>query len=64
MISAGNDIAALAKVNKERIPQPRFYSKILSDSERALYHQPQLTILPFENYVWLLWSVKESVYKY
>ena len=64
MRSAGNDIVALRSVNKERTSQFRFYSKILSASEQSLYHQPQWTNLPFENYVWLLWSVKESVYKY
>lgn len=64
MRSAGNDIVALRSVDKERTSQFRFYSKILSASEQSLYHQPQWTNIPFENYVWLLWSVKESVYKY
>ena len=64
MRSTGNDIVALALVNKQRTSQFRFYSKILSVSEQKLYHQPELQQLPFENYVWLLWSVKESAYKY
>jgi phosphopantetheinyl transferase (holo-ACP synthase) len=64
MKSAGNDIVALRTVNKQRTGQFRFYSKILSVSEQVLYHQPGPAIIPFVNYVWLLWSVKESVYKY
>jgi phosphopantetheinyl transferase (holo-ACP synthase) len=64
MISAGNDIVALSRVNKQRASQPRFYSKILSASEHELYHKPEFKQIPFENYLWLLWSVKESAYKY
>ncbi|HEY8657550.1 MAG TPA: 4'-phosphopantetheinyl transferase superfamily protein [Hanamia sp.] len=64
MKSAGNDIVALRSVDKQRTSQFRFYSKILSSSEQELYHQPQFAEMPFENYVWLLWSVKESIYKY
>jgi len=62
--STGNDIIALRSVDKQRTSLFRFYSKILSVSEQSLYHQPQWENMPFENYVWLLWSVKESVYKY
>lgn len=64
MKSAGNDIVALLSVNKQRTGQFRFYSQILSGPEQALYHQPPLADMPFETYVWLLWSVKESAYKY
>ena len=64
MRSTGNDIVALALVNKQRTGQFRFYSKILSASEQELYHWPETQQLPFESYVWLLWSVKESAYKY
>lgn len=64
MKSLGNDIVALRSVDKQRTSQFRFYSKILSSSEQEFYHQPQFAEMPFENYVWLLWSVKESVYKY
>ena len=64
MISTGNDIVALGLINKQRTCEPRFYSKILSASEQALYHQSEFTALPFEHYVWLLWSVKESTYKF
>ncbi len=64
MKSTGNDIVALKYVDTERTTRYRFYSKILSDSEQALYYQPQFEEMPFENYIWLLWSVKESAYKY
>jgi phosphopantetheine--protein transferase-like protein len=64
MKSAGNDIVALEMVNKQRTNQSRFYSKIISASEQELYHQPEIEKISFENYLWLLWSVKESVYKY
>ena len=64
MRSAGNDIVALNAVGKQRTNEFRFYSKILSESEQEMYHQPHLEGMPFEHYVWLLWSVKESAYKY
>jgi phosphopantetheinyl transferase (holo-ACP synthase) len=64
MTSTGNDIVALGSVNKQRTGEFRFYSKILASTEQALYHQPEFAATPFENYVWLLWSVKESAYKY
>ncbi|MFZ1800325.1 MAG: 4'-phosphopantetheinyl transferase superfamily protein [Chitinophagaceae bacterium] len=63
MTSTGNDIVSLQKIDKERTAQYRFYSKILSPAERDLFDHALLPI-PFENYVWLLWSVKESAYKY
>ena len=63
MISAGNDIVALDVVDKQRTIQPRFYSKILSLSEQTLYRE-DIYELSFERYVWLLWSIKEAVYKY
>ncbi|HEX9512891.1 MAG TPA: 4'-phosphopantetheinyl transferase superfamily protein [Puia sp.] len=64
MSSTGNDIVALAAIDKQRTHHSRFYSKILSDAERALFDRLQPVEMPFENFVWLLWSVKESVYKY
>jgi phosphopantetheinyl transferase (holo-ACP synthase) len=64
VISTGNDIVAMGSVNKQRTNQFRFYSKILSATEQSLYHQPEFADLPFESYVWLLWSVKEAAYKY
>lgn len=60
MISIGNDIVSLALVNKERTRLPQFYHKILNAPEIELHSQCSL---PFEQYVWLLWSIKEAVYK-
>jgi 4'-phosphopantetheinyl transferase superfamily len=62
--STGNDIVALSATDRERTTRPRFYSRILNAGELALYDQQALAGLPFDNYVWLLWSIKESVYKY
>jgi phosphopantetheinyl transferase (holo-ACP synthase) len=64
LISAGNDIVALKHVDASRTRQQKFYSKILSDSEFALYSVDTFPFLHFENFVWLLWSIKESVYKH
>ena len=64
MKSTGNDIVALGSVDKHRTGQYRFYSKILSASEQTLYQQMQFANLPFEHYLWLLWSVKESTFKF
>ncbi len=63
MLGTGNDIVALGAINVERTRQTNFYSKILSPSEQQLYTalQPHQ---PFENFVWLAWSVKESAYKF
>lgn len=63
MISTGNDIVSLQKIDKERTAQYRFYSKILGPAEHDLFdHAPLL--ISFEHYVWMLWSVKESAFKY
>jgi phosphopantetheinyl transferase (holo-ACP synthase) len=59
--SAGNDIVALKIIDKQRSNHPAFYSKFILQTEQALYELPDL---PFENFVWLLWSVKEAAYKY
>jgi phosphopantetheinyl transferase (holo-ACP synthase) len=64
MISTGNDIVALSAIDRQRTIQHRFYSKILSPPEKELYSRPDLSGLPFEHFVWLLWSIKESAYKY
>ena len=64
MKSAGNDIVALRAVDQQRTHYNRFYSKILSDTEHSFFCRQQPAEMPFENFVWLLWSVKESVYKY
>ena len=64
MSSAGNDIVALKAIDRLRTSHRRFYSKILSDAEQSLYRRQAGMEMPFENFVWLLWSIKESVYKY
>ncbi len=62
MTSVGNDVVDLKHIDKQRTCTPKFYSKILSPAEQQLHNRhPQL---PFECFVWLLWSVKESAYKY
>jgi phosphopantetheinyl transferase (holo-ACP synthase) len=64
MISAGNDIVSIAAINTVRTQQPAFYKKILSETEITQYNQAYSDIISFEVYVWLLWSIKESAYKY
>lgn len=64
MRSTGNDIISLNDINKTRTKQSGFYSKILSPAEKNLYDESGLDKMPFENFVWLLWSLKESAYKY
>ena len=64
MISTGNDIVSLNAINITRTNDPRFYSKILSTPESKLYNKQVAAVIPFENFVWLLWSIKESAYKY
>ncbi|MDB5287680.1 MAG: hypothetical protein JWR05_2629 [Mucilaginibacter sp.] len=64
MISAGNDIVSIAAINTVRTKQPAFYKKILSETEIAQHQAAYAEIIPFEVYVWLLWSIKESAYKY
>lgn len=61
MKSAGNDIVALKAIDRQRTCRPEFYSKFITPSELAVYSPNSLS---FENFVWLLWSVKESAYKY
>jgi phosphopantetheinyl transferase (holo-ACP synthase) len=61
MISIGNDIIALDKIDAGRTILPVFYTRILDPAETGLY--AELSSVPFEQYVWLLWSIKESVYK-
>jgi phosphopantetheinyl transferase (holo-ACP synthase) len=64
MQGTGNDIIALQTINIPRSNNNRFYSKILSTSEQELYRQLNPSAIPFEKFLWLCWSVKESVYKY
>jgi phosphopantetheinyl transferase (holo-ACP synthase) len=63
MNSSGNDIVSLNAIDINRTLQPRFYSKILAASEITAYDQYKDTI-SLENFVWLLWSIKESAYKF
>lgn len=64
MHSTGNDIIALALIDKERSNKSGFYSKILSDSEKKYYDQTVNNKMPFDLFLWLCWSIKESTYKY
>jgi phosphopantetheinyl transferase (holo-ACP synthase) len=64
LISIGNDIVALGSINEQRTHNSRFHSKFISDTELALYQNQYVAVMPFQSFVWLLWSVKESVYKY
>ncbi|MEO8174062.1 MAG: 4'-phosphopantetheinyl transferase superfamily protein [Sediminibacterium sp.] len=64
MPSTGNDIVSLDLIDKERSNDRHFYLKILTPSEEALSRQPQLAGLPFERFLWLCWSIKESAFKY
>jgi phosphopantetheinyl transferase (holo-ACP synthase) len=61
VISAGNDIIALKAVDIQRTQSPAFYSKFIIPAEFALYHPDEIALA---NFVWLLWSAKESAYKY
>ncbi|MDB5022647.1 MAG: 4-phosphopantetheinyl transferase superfamily protein [Mucilaginibacter sp.] len=64
MISTGNDIVVLKAINIARTRQGNFYGKIISVSEKDLYDRQLAGRIPLENFVWLSWSIKESVYKY
>ncbi|MFD2871770.1 4'-phosphopantetheinyl transferase superfamily protein [Mucilaginibacter ximonensis] len=61
MISAGNDIVALQAVDVQRTRLPAFYSKFITPAELALHNPNEIALV---NFVWLLWSAKESAYKY
>lgn len=68
--STGNDLVFLPVTRPERTCLPRFYSRILTPAEVEGFQPlapsglPFDPGLPFDHYVWLCWSVKESVYKY
>lgn len=64
MTSIGNDIVALSSTDKQRTNDIRFYSKFITPAELSLYQGPLVSQISFEYFVWLLWSVKESAYKY
>ncbi len=63
-MSTGNDIVFLGATRPERTVLTRFYSRILTPAEQALYRQPGCPPLAFDHYIWLCWSVKEAVFKY
>ncbi len=64
MISTGNDVVDLNKINQQRSAEYRFYSKFIDNAGQEYFNQIPEGRLSFINYVWLLWSVKESAYKY
>lgn len=64
ILSAGNDIVDLGTINATRTKEPRFYTKFITGTETVLHNQSHLADMPFEYFVWMLWSVKESVYKF
>ena len=64
MKSTGNDIIDLDKIDVERTLEYRFYSRILNTDEQSAHKTLPFDDLSFVHYVWLLWSVKESAYKY
>lgn len=64
MTGAGNDIVALAAIDVIRTRQPQFYLRIITPAEEELYLLHFKDQLPFEHFVWLVWSVKESAYKF
>lgn len=64
MLSTGNDIVSINAINVTRTKQPNFYSKILAPTETALHHESCFAPIPFEIFVWLLWSIKESAFKF
>lgn len=59
-----SDIVALQCINRQRTNHFGFYSNILSVSEQTLYYRQGFKEIPFEKFVWLLWSIKESADKY
>jgi len=61
VISAGNDIVALNVIDIQRTQSPAFYAKFITPTEFELYNPNEITLI---NFVWLLWSAKESAYKY
>jgi phosphopantetheinyl transferase (holo-ACP synthase) len=63
-MSAGNDIIALAETDNDRTSRYRFYSRILTPEELPLCDGLTGGELSFSSFVWLMWSIKESVYKY
>ena len=61
--SIGNDIVALKATNNARTCQPRFYSKFLTSKETGLFEKFN-SVITQAGFIWLCWSIKESVYKF
>jgi len=55
---------ALALTSAERTRKEKFFSKIICKQEIELFKSIDSSSLSFENFVWLAWSIKESVYKF
>jgi phosphopantetheinyl transferase (holo-ACP synthase) len=64
LTSIGNDIIALALINPERTRKEKFFSKIICKQEVELFKSVDQSALSFEHFIWLAWSIKESVYKF
>jgi phosphopantetheinyl transferase (holo-ACP synthase) len=62
--SIGNDIVALALTDPERTSRQNFFSKIICREEVELFKSRISSKISFEHFVWLAWSVKESVHKF
>lgn len=62
--STGNDLVFLPATRPERTSLPRFYSRILTTAEAEGFARLASSGIPFDHYVWLCWSIKESVYKF
>lgn len=56
----GNDVVWLPLVNRQRCSRPQFYQKILSGHELSFFPGGAL---PFPEFLWMVWSIKESVFK-
>jgi phosphopantetheinyl transferase (holo-ACP synthase) len=64
LTSIGNDIIALALINPEGTRKEKFFSKIICKQEAELFKSIDPSKLSFEHFIWLAWSIKESVYKF
>lgn len=62
--STGNDLVFLPATRPERTSLLRFYSRILTTAEAEGFARLGSSGIPFDHYVWLCWSIKESVYKF
>ncbi|MBS1745400.1 MAG: 4'-phosphopantetheinyl transferase superfamily protein [Bacteroidetes bacterium] len=64
MTSTGNDIISLELTDPVLTCRERFYSKLLSKTEVDLFKTTSPLKFPLESFIWLAWSIKESVYKF